>query len=85
MYFFFYATKIEMNSLDVPPAWAYSWCYYFLAAAAIPIISAIVLIVSGGNKLGLTTILMFVVAALIQAATFLTMFWMCRSSLRPSA
>ena len=74
-----------MDMLSTPPAWAYSWCYYFLIAAAIPVISAILLVVSGSNKLGTTALLLFVFAALIQSATFLTMFWMCRSSLKPSA
>ena len=74
-----------MNYFDTPAPWAYSWCYYFLAAAAIPVISAILLVLNGGSKLGITALLLFLFAALIQAATFLTMFWMCRSSLKPSA
>jgi hypothetical protein len=74
-----------MNFLDTPAPWAYSWCYYFLAAAVIPVISAILIIVSGANKIGLSALFLFVFAALIQSATFLTMFWMCRSSLKPSA
>jgi hypothetical protein len=74
-----------MNAFDTPAPWAYSWCYYFLAAAAIPVISAILLLVSGRNKLGWTALFLFVLAALIQSATFLTMFWMCRSSLKPHA
>lgn len=71
-----------MNYFDTPAPWAYSWCYYFLAAAAIPVISAILLVVNGASKLGMTALLLFLVAALIQSATFLTMFWMCRSSLK---
>ena len=74
-----------MNYFDTPAPWAYSWCYYFLAAAAIPVISAILLVVNGAGKLGMTALLLFLVAALIQSATFLTMFWMCRSSLKPHA
>ena len=74
-----------MNYFDTPAPWAYSWCYYFLAAAAIPVISAILLVVNGASKLGMTALLLFLVAALIQSATFLTMFWMCRSSLKPQA
>jgi hypothetical protein len=74
-----------MNYFDTPAPWAYSWCYYFLAAAAIPVISAILLVVNGASKLGMTALLLFLFAALIQSATFLTMFWMCRSSLKPHA
>ena len=74
-----------MNYFDTPAPWAYSWCYYFLAAAAIPVISAILLVVNGASKLGMTALLLFLVAALIQSATFLTMFWMCRSSLKAYA
>ena len=74
-----------MNYFDTPAPWAYSWCYYFLAAAAIPVISAILLVVNGASKVGIIALLLFLVAALIQSATFITMFWMCRSSLKPHA
>jgi len=74
-----------MNYFDTPAPWAYSWCYYFLAAAAIPVISAILLVLNGAGKLGIVALLLFLFAALIQSATFLTMFWMCRSSLKPHA
>ena len=74
-----------MDFLNTPAPWAYSWCYYFLAAAAIPVISAILLILNGVGKVGMSALLLFLFAALIQSATFLTMFWMCRSSLKPHA
>jgi hypothetical protein len=70
--------------LEAVPGWAYNWCYYFAALGLIAIITGFIgLFVN--KKLGAGLTLMFLVAALIQAATALTLFWMCRSSLRPTA
>jgi hypothetical protein len=67
-------------NLEKVPGWAYSWCYYF---AAIGIASVVV------GFIGLFTVkrtnaamtLLFLIATFIQAATAMTLFWMCRSSL----
>jgi hypothetical protein len=80
----FFILRVDMD-LSTPPAWAYSWCYYFLFAAAIPVISAVLLLLNNEGKIGMSALLLFSFAALIQGATFLTMFWMCRTSLKPFA
>jgi hypothetical protein len=69
-----------MDILENPPNWAKSWCYYFLAAGMIPIIAVFLLIV-GSPRVGLGVVFLYLFAALIQSATFLTLFWMCRKSL----
>lgn len=66
--------------IENPPSWARSWCYYFLAAGMIPIIAA-VLLLFGSTRMNLGVIFLYLFAALIQAATFFTLFWMCRKSL----
>ena len=67
-------------NLEKVPGWAYNWCYYF---AAIGIASVVV------GFFGLFTVkrtntamtLLFLIATFVQAATAMTLFWMCRSSL----
>lgn len=70
--------------LEAVPAWAYNWCYYFAALGLLAIITGFIGLFAS-KKLGAGLTLMYLVAALIQAATALTLFWMCRSSLRPAA
>jgi len=36
-----------------------------------------------GKKIGMGVALAYMIAAFVQAATAFTMFWMCRSSLKP--
>ncbi len=67
-------------NMDKVPEWARSWCYYFAAMAFVTVIAGVMtLIVS--KKLGLATTILSLVAALIQAATGMTLFYMCRTSL----
>jgi hypothetical protein len=66
------------------PAWAYSWCYFFAAMGVVSIVTGL----SGlliGKKLGMGLLVMYLLAAAIQAATAFTLFYMCRSSLAPRA
>ena len=66
------------------PAWAYSWCYFFAAMGVVSILTGL----SGllvGKKLGMGLLVMYLLAAGVQAATAFTLFYMCRSSLAPSA
>ena len=59
--------------LDQVPEWARSWCYYFAAMAFVTMIAGVMTLFLS-RKLAL-------VAALIQAATGMTLFYMCRTSL----
>ena len=67
--------------LEKVPSWAYNWCYYFAALGILSILTGFFGLFAG-KKLGAGLTLMYLAAALIQAATSLTLFWMCRSSLR---
>ena len=73
-----------MESLDVPPRWAQTWCYYFALIAGVAVLAGCgTLLIS--NKLGLQATLLYLGAATVQAATAMTLFWMCRSSLGASS
>ncbi len=66
--------------MDKVPEWARSWCYYFAAMAFVTMLAGVMtLFVS--KKLGLATTVLSLVAALVQAATGMTLFYMCRTSL----
>ena len=66
--------------MDQVPEWARSWCYYFAAMAFVTMIAGVMTIFMS-RKLGLATTVLSLIAALIQAATGMTLFWMCRASL----
>jgi hypothetical protein len=71
-------------SLEDVPAWAYSWCYFFVfmgLSSLITGLSAIFL----SKKLGLGLTILSLTTAIIQAATAFTLFWMCRRSLAGTA
>jgi hypothetical protein len=69
--------------LDQVPDWARSWCYYFAAMAFVTMLAG-VLTLFMSRKLGLATVILSLFAALIQAATGMTLFYMCRTSLMNS-
>jgi hypothetical protein len=66
--------------MDQVPEWARSWCYYFAAMAFVTMIAGIMTLFMS-RKLGFATTVLSLIAALIQAATGMTLFWMCRTSL----
>lgn len=70
--------------LDQVPEWARSWCYYFAAMAFVTMLAGIMTLFMS-RKLGLATTILSLVAALIQAATGMTLFWMCRTSLNSTS
>jgi hypothetical protein len=81
--------NISLGSLDNPPRWASSWCYFYLLAAGIlaffALLSLLMLIFafSAINKRGLTgKVLFYTFAFIIQAIGSLVFFWMCRNSLK---
>lgn len=80
-----------MNSLETPPGWAFSWCWYFFIASAISAITAVLTLVtlvtmfSELNKKGSVPLLAaYIVVLGVQSVTAMVTFWMCRSSLKPS-
>jgi hypothetical protein len=68
--------------LEQVPSWAHNWCYYFAALGFVSIVAGFMGLFMG-KKIGFGMTLVYLVATLVQAATALTLFWMCRSSLRP--
>ncbi len=66
--------------LDSVPEWARSWCYYF-AATAFVTMAAGILTMFLSPKQGFVTSVMILMVAVIQAATAMTLFWMCRAAL----
>ena len=66
--------------LDRVPSWARNWCYVFAFMGFMAIITGVIGIFSSGALGGRLTIA-YLVAAIIQAATAFTLFWMCRTSL----
>lgn len=79
-----------MFDLDTPPRWARSWCYFYLAAAIVAGLSAV--IIFGGllfsyeavakTKGGASLAAVSALAGVFQGVTAMVMFWMCRSALK---
>lgn len=70
--------------LEAVPAWAHNWCYYFAAMGLVAILTGFFGLFFS-KKLGIAMTLVYLLAALIQAATSMTLFWMCRKSLAAPA
>jgi hypothetical protein len=67
-------------NLEKVPSWASTWCYYFAAIGIASILVGFIgLFTMKRTSVAMT--LLFLTAALVQAATAMTLFWMCRSSL----
>jgi hypothetical protein len=62
------------------PDWAHNWCYYFAGMGIVAILTGFVGLFAS-KKLGMGLTIIYLIAALTQSATALTLFWMCRSSL----
>jgi hypothetical protein len=81
-----------MTTLDTPPGWAFSWCWYFFlvscltaATALMTLITLVTMYKSLAKEGGVLLLSVYTVMLLIQAATSMVTFWMCRSSLKPKA
>ena len=66
---------------DTVPSWAKQWCYIFLVLAFVALLPAILGLFQV-RRFGLAFTILFLLVSLIQATTYCTLFWMCRSSLR---
>ncbi len=73
-------SSVEMFDIDRVPSWAHNWCYYFAGIGIVAILTGFVGLFAS-KKLGMGLTIVYLIAALTQAATALTLFWMCRSSL----
>jgi len=68
--------------MESRPTWAYNWCYFFAALGVMSLITGIVGLTLYKKMPG-PLIVASLLAAVIQAATAFTLFYMCRSSLHP--
>ena len=68
--------------MDNVPTWTYGWCYFFAAMGLVTLVSGAAGLTMY-KKLGTTLTVLSLIAALVQAATAFTLFYMCRSSLKP--
>ncbi len=71
-------------SLEHVPEWAYNWCYFFAGMGILAILSGFSALFVG-KRLGMGLTSLYLLSALVQAATSLTLFWMCRTSLNPGS
>lgn len=71
-------------NVEQPPRWAHDWCYYFFGLGLIALGLGFFAVLSA-KKGQMAVAGMALVASLIQGATMMTLFWMCRSSLKPAA
>lgn len=69
--------------MEPRPNWAYNWCYFFAAGAVISVLTALATLTLY-KKVSTPVLVASFLAALIQGATALTLFYMCRSSLEPT-
>lgn len=66
--------------MEQAPAWTFTWCYFFAFMGVVSLLTGVAGLAMF-KKLGLTLTALSLVAALVQAATAFTLFYMCRSSL----
>ena len=80
-----------MLSLEPPPRWAFSWCWFFVFASAVSGIAAILSLITlvlmfktllKTKQLGLISV--YILTLTVQSLTAMVTFWMCRSSLKPA-
>jgi hypothetical protein len=64
------------------PTWAHNWCYYFLVLAVVAVLSGILGFFMTRN---IGVALVYLIATIVPAATGMTLFWMCRTALRPDS
>lgn len=72
-------------NLDQAPGWAYSWCYYAFGVTLVIALSAVLSTLMAFRKIGLGYALMVLLLGGIATVNGMMSFWICRSSLKPSA
>jgi hypothetical protein len=71
------------KSMDVVPKWAYQWCTLFAVIAAVSIITGFLGILYGSRQ-SMGIMVVYIISTILQAGTAMTLYWMCRNSLRKS-
>ena len=80
-----------MNLVATIPAWAYDFCYYYVAAAAVLVVFSLtqiyeLLTLTGELKKAVpvvSTVLLLVLNAAFSVVMAMMQFWICRSALAP--
>jgi hypothetical protein len=81
-----------LNMIVTVPSWAYDFCYYYLAVAAVVTVFSLYTIVrlvflpSIVHKVVPTTeiVINLVIATVVSVLLTMMQFWICRSALKPS-
>jgi uncharacterized membrane protein YtjA (UPF0391 family) len=76
---------IMLDTIDTPPSWAFSFCYYFFIVAILAFVGVAGTAMMKAKQIGAIGVIVLVASALLPLATGMTQFWMCRSSLRQYA
>lgn len=82
-----------LNAVIQVPSWAYDFCYYYFAVAAIVALYSVYSLVQLFLMPGayrrvvpfVSTILALALSSLVSIVLALMQFWVCRSALKPSA
>ena len=70
--------------IERPPEWSFQWCYFFAGMGIFTLLTGFAALFVG-KRLSLGLMMIFLFSVLVQAATSLTLFWMCRTSLNPGS
>jgi len=80
------------NAIIRVPSWAYDFCFYYLAAAAVVVVYSLYSIVNllmlpGSVKKGVpvtSVVIALLLSGLVTSVLVMMQFWICRSALRPA-
>jgi hypothetical protein len=79
------------NAVVQVPSWAYDFCYYYLAAAALVVVYSVysivtVLMLPASVKKAVPVVSMvtaLLLSGIVSSVLVMMQFWICRSALRP--
>lgn len=81
---------MDRMDYDKPPAWARTWCFFYMVSAALMALTALMtlLVLATSydtivkSKGGVGVVVLYVLALGFQSVTAMVTFWMCRSALK---
>ena len=74
-----------LNILENPPAWSFSFCYYFLIGAVLAFVGVAGTALMKAKQIGAVAVAVLTISALLPLIAGMTQFWMCRASLKQYA
>ena len=80
------------NAIVKVPSWAYDFCFYYLAAAAVVVVYSLysvvnLLMLPAAAKRGVpvtSLVIALLLSGLVSSVLVMMQFWICRSALSPS-